>query len=259
MNTRYSSLLLSAMAVIALGVLLGGCRSYPSCKNNGHCERYDRGTPYCVDQICRECRDDSACDRGERCSNYECVAIPGWCEDSADCTAPMVCRNNRCEPECRSDDDCEMTERCDAGECVEAECRTDDQCAEGFRCERYACVEIPPPPVPCGDEQFETVYFDFDESVLTRSAQSTMDENLACYERRNDDTVLAGHCDERGTTEYNMALGERRARSVRNWLEDNGIERSRMRTVSYGESRPVARGSNESAWRQNRRVEISWE
>ncbi|MFT4706009.1 MAG: peptidoglycan-associated lipoprotein [Bradymonadia bacterium] len=259
MTNRSFSFLLNGLAIVALAMIFSGCRSYPTCNNNGHCERYERGTPYCVDRICRECSDDSACGEGERCSNYECVAIPGWCSGADDCAAPMVCRNNRCEPQCSSDGDCGPTERCDAGECIEAECRTDDQCEAGFRCDNYTCQLIPPPPEPCASGEFETVLFDFDESVMSSSAQRTMDHNLACFNRESRDTVLAGHCDERGTTEYNLALGERRSRSVRSWLESNDIPRSRLRTVSYGETRPAARGNGESVWRQNRRVEISWD
>lgn len=258
MTIRYRSLLSSAMLVLALGAMLGACRSYPECKKDDHCVSYERGTPYCVNNICRECMDDSGCERGERCSDYTCTPIPGWCEDDNDCSHPMVCRDNRCEPECRSDAECGDRERCNAGECVEAECRSDEMCEEGFRCENYTCQPIPVV-VPCPNRAFSTVYFDFDESVLNTSARGAMDDNLECYAEYSEDTLLAGHADERGTTEYNIALGERRARAVRNWLQDNGIERSRMRTISYGESRPASRGSNESAWRQNRRVELSWE
>lgn len=67
---------------------------------------------------------------------------------------------------------------------------------------------------------------------------------------------VQGHCDERGTTEYNMALGERRASAVRNYLTSNGIAGSRIKTVSYGKERPLSQGSDEGAWSQNRRAEF---
>ena len=73
---------------------------------------------------------------------------------------------------------------------------------------------------------------------------------------RNLDIVLEGHADERGTREYNLALGQRRAESVAAYLLSNGVSRNQLKTISYGEERPVALGSNNASWAKNRRVEI---
>ncbi len=101
----------------------------------------------------------------------------------------------------------------------------------------------------------EDVYFDFDQSVLTPAAQGVL-ERKAAWLRRNPDVsvIIEGHCDERGTVEYNIALGERRARSAKNFLVDLGISSSRLRTISYGEERPLDPRHNEAAWAKNRRV-----
>lgn len=99
-------------------------------------------------------------------------------------------------------------------------------------------------------------YFDFDSSVLKPEAQAALDAHIALL-RSNDRSIrLEGHTDERGTRDYNMALGERRANAVRDYMVVNGIASYRIETVSYGEEQPVAYGSNESAWSQNRRVEL---
>ena len=99
-------------------------------------------------------------------------------------------------------------------------------------------------------------YFEFDSSVLTAAAISSVDAHIAALQGTDKSVRLEGHTDERGTREYNMALGERRANSVRDYMVANGIATHRIETVSYGEERPVAYGSGESNWSQNRRVEL---
>jgi peptidoglycan-associated lipoprotein len=99
-------------------------------------------------------------------------------------------------------------------------------------------------------------YFDYDSSTLTMDAQRSLDAHIAALQG-NDATVrLEGHTDERGTRDYNMALGERRANSVRDYMVVNGVASYRIETVSYGEEKPIAYGSGESNWAQNRRVEL---
>ena len=99
-------------------------------------------------------------------------------------------------------------------------------------------------------------YFEFDSYTLRPEAIEALDAHIA-YLSGNDQTVrLEGHTDERGTREYNMALGERRANAVRDYMVVNGVASYRIETVSYGEERPVAYGSGEANWSQNRRVEL---
>lgn len=106
----------------------------------------------------------------------------------------------------------------------------------------------------------EDIYFDFDQSSLTSEAQAIL-QKKAVWLRNNAEAsvVIEGHCDERGTTEYNLALGDRRANSAKSFLVDMGIAPSRLKTISYGEEMPVDRGSNESAWAKNRRAHFSVE
>jgi peptidoglycan-associated lipoprotein len=100
------------------------------------------------------------------------------------------------------------------------------------------------------------VYFAFDSSALTDEGRAVLDAHIAAL-RGNDHKIrLEGHTDERGTREYNLALGERRANAVRDYMVANGVPTYRMETISYGEENPIAFGSGESNWSQNRRVEL---
>ena len=101
----------------------------------------------------------------------------------------------------------------------------------------------------------DTVNFDFDSAELTVSARSTLNRQAAFLSLNQDlMIVIEGHADERGTREYNLALGDRRATAVRDYLVAKGINSARVRTVSYGKERPAVAGSDEAAWAKNRRA-----
>ncbi|MET0378856.1 MAG: peptidoglycan-associated lipoprotein Pal [Spongiibacteraceae bacterium] len=99
-------------------------------------------------------------------------------------------------------------------------------------------------------------YFDFDKADLRPDSQAALDRSIAVLRNGSQRIRLEGNGDERGTREYNMALGERRANAVANYMVVNGVSRDRLETVSYGEEKPAAPGHDESAWSQNRRVEL---
>lgn len=103
----------------------------------------------------------------------------------------------------------------------------------------------------------ERVHFEFDRSRITDEAAAVLQRKAEIL-RANPDlrVTIEGHCDERGSLEYNMALGQRRAESVRRYLTGLGVQGDMFQTVSYGEERPIAQGSNEQAWAQNRRAEF---
>jgi peptidoglycan-associated lipoprotein len=102
-----------------------------------------------------------------------------------------------------------------------------------------------------------TVYFDFDSAEIRSDARPTLRENADALKLTRILVTIEGHCDERGDEEYNLALGERRANSVRKYLVSLAVPNSQLRTVSYGEAKPAVRGLDESAWRWNRRAEFS--
>jgi len=101
----------------------------------------------------------------------------------------------------------------------------------------------------------ENIFFEFDKATLTPEASETLTKN-GLWLRTNSDVAITieGHCDERGTNGYNLALGDRRAESVKMFLADLGIDQSRLTTISYGEERPLDRGHGEAVWASNRRA-----
>jgi len=103
----------------------------------------------------------------------------------------------------------------------------------------------------------QNIYFDFDQHTLTDQARYILDENSRYFQvNANANVVIAGHCDERGSDEYNLALGERRAIAAQNYLVSMGLAPQRVSTISYGEEKPVNSASTEEAWAQNRRDEF---
>jgi len=108
-----------------------------------------------------------------------------------------------------------------------------------------------------GAGQFEAVYFDYDSPQLNPSEQGKIDAVVAYLQQNpTQGVIVEGHCDERGSNEYNLALGERRSLAVRAAMISSGIDSARVQTRSYGEERAVAFGHDESAWRLNRRAEF---
>lgn len=104
------------------------------------------------------------------------------------------------------------------------------------------------------------IHFDFDKFDLRPDALEVLEANADWLKQHTAfSLVIEGHCDERGTNEYNMVLGDKRANAARNWLVDAGVNPSRIRTISYGEERPLAPGHSESAWSRNRRAEFTLE
>jgi len=105
------------------------------------------------------------------------------------------------------------------------------------------------------ESPLKDVFFDFDKAVIREDMQKVLDENVKWLKANPAAKVLIeGHCDERGTNEYNLGLGERRARAVKDYLVALGVEASRIGTISYGEERPFVLGHDESAWKWNRRA-----
>jgi peptidoglycan-associated lipoprotein len=104
------------------------------------------------------------------------------------------------------------------------------------------------------DSPLKDVFFDFDKAVLTEEAKRMLDENLR-WLRTNPAApiTIEGHGDERGTNEYNLALGQHRAKAVRDYLVASGLDPKRISVISYGEERPFVLGHDESAWKWNRR------
>ena len=102
-----------------------------------------------------------------------------------------------------------------------------------------------------------TIYFDYDRAIIRDDARGVLDGNAAWMKRfRSAKVLVEGHCDERGTEEYNLALGEKRAKSAQDYLLSTGVPADRLKIISYGKSQPLNPGHDESAWQMNRRAQF---
>tara|TARA_Y100001970_G_C14203805_1_gene842694 strand:- start:1351 stop:1854 length:504 start_codon:yes stop_codon:yes gene_type:complete len=99
----------------------------------------------------------------------------------------------------------------------------------------------------------DRVFFNYDSAELDSDAQELLQDQAAWVKQHDVSVTIEGHCDERGTREYNLALGEKRAQAVKNYLISLGVSSQRISTISYGKERPAVVGSNDGAWSQNRR------
>lgn len=104
----------------------------------------------------------------------------------------------------------------------------------------------------------QVVYFEYDSFTLSDASRAALDANAKLLRSNATLTVsLDGHCDERGTVEYNQALGQKRAEAVQQYLVDTGVSADRLRVISYGKERPAVEGHDEGTWSKNRRVEFT--
>jgi peptidoglycan-associated lipoprotein len=116
--------------------------------------------------------------------------------------------------------------------------------------------EVVDPSIEMMKNMVTVYYFDFDEATITPASRANLDMAAAALKASGASVRLEGHADERGTPEYNLALGERRAQAVANYLGLQGVDTGKLEVVSYGEERPVMTGSDEASWAKNRRVEL---
>lgn len=257
MDWKRALLLVGAVCMTLTSV---GCKpKYPKCKTDEHCQSSSDGQAegklYCVNGLCQQCAEDADCgDPSLECNAGVCDPIPGYCASVDDCPGNQKCRDNRCGPECTDDNECADGQKCSGGNCVAAaECTSNADCGDGMACEGGKCVAA------SSDCSTEPVYFGYDSSVLDDSARNQLQRNADCIKQRGLTVAIEGHADERGTSEYNLALGERRATSAYKYLRQMGIAKDDMTTITYGEERPIrpcGEQGPESCHRANRRVEV---
>jgi peptidoglycan-associated lipoprotein len=165
-------------------------------------------------------------------------------------TVSCAKRTIESEPEVTEAPPVEETEPMEAEEPMETEPIVDEEAMASVQ-EREAAM--------AARNKFinEAVYFEFDSSALLPAGQQVIAEKVDYMIAHQDITVtVEGHCDERGTDAYNMALGQKRADAVRDFMVNLGVNGRRLNTISYGEERPVDFGQNEEAWAKNRRAQI---
>jgi peptidoglycan-associated lipoprotein len=251
----FGAVLVAALAMI-FGLSLAACSGDkgkgPTCKSDKDC----KNGLHCAENKCVECAEDSQCGAGKRCSAHACVA-KAECEHDIDCQAKKpgtVCQAGACKP-CATDNECGPGGSCQAGSCKTAKkCKKDDECADDEDCKEGFCRKVTaqvPTDVKC---QLSTVYFSFDDSSIQASERDRLDANAACIEKTKGKSVyLVGHTDTSGTEEYNIALSERRAQSVADYMARLGTDPARMQVVPKGETEPTGLGDD-----KDRRVEFQW-
>ncbi|MEM9192780.1 MAG: OmpA family protein [Myxococcota bacterium] len=202
---------------IALSMLSACGPSYPNCDNDDDCHEAE----YCVNGLCQQCRTGDDCPRGQGCNNGACEAIPGYCDGPSDCGPNEDCQSNRCVAMSQS--------------------------------------TVSPPDTPTANDgpvcDLRPIYFAFDADQLDPQARDAIQANVDCMRQRGLTSLhLSGHADPRGTEEYNLALGDRRARSVMQYMQSLGVSTGTVTSSSMGEE--MASGEDDAGYRRDRRVEL---
>jgi peptidoglycan-associated lipoprotein len=251
LNARHLRLL-AALSLVVVAGLGGGCRpDYPSCETDKDCH----GKEFCVANKCQQCRDANDCPAGSSCNAGKCEPIPGYCHSKADCPANQECIANKCKA-CASDKECPGG-FCVKGTCSKKKaCKTENDCAQNEDCVDGFCTAGKPPAPPPSQCTLEPVFFDFNESALTTEATAGLARDADCLKQIGRGVTLVGHTDPRGTQEYNLALSERRAQSVRDHLGRLGVDGTKLFILPRGSL--DAKGTNEPSWAQDRRVDFTW-
>ena len=218
---------------------------YPKCEKDDQCKKDSKGnavSEYCLFGQCQQCAKDSNCSAGEKCNR------------------------GRCEKSCASDDQCGTGQMCEAASCVPVQCSEAKPCGGGMQCNKGRCAAPSTTSTnptdngtggPLNCVRAGRVAFDFNMADLRPDSRDVLDNFAKCMGKNTEwKLTIEGHCDERGTTDYNLALGERRAGSVKEYLVKLGVDKARIKTISYGKEKPIDPGSSEAAWAKNRRGEL---
>jgi len=241
--------------VAALISLMGGCKpDYPKCETDKDCAEKKE---FCVSGKCQQCRSAADCPEGSTCNAGRCDKIPGYCQNRSQCPEGQECIANRCGP-CKGDADCPGGTKCWKGMCDNKKhCSKEDDCAQDEDCTGGVCTPArKPPPARVEECSLAPVFFDFNESALTTDATSVLARDADCIKKTGRALTAVGHADPRGTAEYNIALSERRAQSVKGHLERLGIDSAKMAVLPRGSL--DAKGTDEPSWAQDRRVDFNW-
>lgn len=248
-----TSAVLAALAML-FAFSLAGCPSKKpkdgSCKTAKDC----KADQVCVENRCVECGQNSDCEAGETCKDFTCTKA-AECTRDDQCPVGKACLGGTCQS-CKGDTDCGPGGTCDAGACKRATaCKKDEECADDEDCLDGFCKK---PWKAAGDAdaicQLATVYFGYDDAGIQQSERDRLDANAACIEKSKGKTVIvAGYTDSSGTEEYNIALSERRAQSVADYLARLGVDPAVLQVVPRGETTPSGQSDD-----KDRRVEFQW-
>lgn len=225
-----------------------------TCEKDADCGAGQR----CVNGKCQQCASDVHCKANERCVEGQCLRR---CSRDDECGPGRVCVDGACRTvACQRDAQCGPGRVCRSGKCEaipKGLCREDDDCAEEQVCRNGRCVAAPRPSAPPALCSLEPVYFEYNKSTLPPGGNLILQRNAECLRKVPKRTIqLEGHCDPRGTEEYNLALSNERAQTVKRYLESLGIPSVRFRVVPKGELE--ATGTDEAGWAKDRKVVFIW-
>lgn len=230
---------------LTIGLFFAGCTKKPTkltCKNDDDCmmlQDSKQKQGFCVMGMCEECRTDTDCKNSKKCMNNQCKTM---CKVDSDCDENSYCHNKACVAKCDDDNACPDNQMCSLGKCENNTSISSKDNEENLDCSELA-----------------KVLFDFDSSNIKEEYKTNMAKVAQCVKNNpSSKLTIYGHTDERGTKEYNLALGERRALAVKNYLtKEHSLATAQIQIVSYGSEKPAQEGKDESAYAQNRRSEFS--
>ncbi len=250
---------------LSLAIWQVGCKGleYPNCKTDSQCKvgtGADAKAGVCLFGKCQECAKDTDCQEGQQCKDNMCIMT---CADDAVCGEAAHCEAGLCAANCEDSSACVDGQVCSSGRCVAPlTCSQNTDCQTGFKCESGLCVQSSSEAMTvnskCPEEN--NIFFDFNKYDLRSDGVVILDQWGICLrENPNAKVTIAGHTDKQGSSEYNMSLGERRARATSNYLSKLGVDEARMHDVSYGLEKPLDPADTQAAYAKNRRSEISVE
>ena len=170
--------------------------------------------------------------------------------------ANRSCIASKCKA-CANDKECPGGQHCVKGACTAKKpCKTDNDCPQDEDCIQGFCSKEKAPAAPPAQCTLDAVFFDFNESALTTEATAVLARDAECLKKVARPAQMIGHTDPRGTQEYNLALSEKRAQSVRDHLGRLGVEGNQLSVLPRGSL--DAKGTDEPSWAQDRRVDFAW-
>lgn len=220
----------------------------PACESTADCKE---GLA-CVNRQCVQCASSADCGEGMTCEMGACKPKPE-CSSDAECPDGKVCQAGTCQA-CKADDECGPGGKCDAGACQRAKaCKSDDECADDEDCVDGYCQKPWQGPTTGATCSLATVYFAYDDATIAASERDRLDANTACIQKTPDRSLyVVGHTDQTGTDEYNIALSERRAQTVADYLARLGVDPAKLQIVPKGETEITGDDA------KDRRVEFQW-
>lgn len=242
-----AAVIASSLAVLLAMSACGSKPKAPGCKSDKDCT----AGKVCAENRCVDCYSNEQCPKGQRCSAHACIAIK--CEHDDQCPDGLVCQAGTCKP-CTADAECGLGATCAAGVCQRGKrCSKDSDCADDEDCTNGVCFKA-----SAGNSKgscpLATIYFGFDSSSIEPSERDRLDANSRCITSAKAKNVfLIGHTDSSGTEEYNIALSERRAQAVADYIARLGTDPARLQVVPKGETEPSGLGDD-----KDRRVEFQW-